>query len=117
MKFKAAILALLLTSGSLVAFSQAGTTYQPIAKDTLVEGRKQIDSIDHQLISLLAARERVVQEIGQYKKDHHIPPLQPARYQEVLEKVGRQGAAEGLSEDFVKRIFDLIHEESLKLEK
>ena len=113
MKLKAPILALLLTSASLAAFSQASSS----PKDTLAEGRKQIDSIDHQLISLLAARERVVQEIGQFKKNHHIPPLQPARYQEVLAKVGRQGAAEGLSEEFVKRIFDLIHEESLRLEK
>lgn len=88
-----------------------------ISRDTLIQGRKQIDSIDRQLIRLLGAREQVVKMIGQYKKDHHIPPLQPARFQEVLSKAVEEGKSVGLSADFVGAIFTLIHEESLKLEK
>lgn len=88
-----------------------------ISRDTLAQGRKQIDSIDRQLIILLGAREQVVKMIGQYKKDHHIPPLQPARFQEVLSKAAEEGKSVGLSADFVRAIFTLIHEESLKLEK
>jgi len=88
-----------------------------ITRDTLIQGRKQIDSIDRQLIVLLGAREHVVEMIGQYKKAHHMPPLQAARFQEVLSKAIEQGKTAGLSADFVKKIFMLIHEESLKLEK
>src|SRR5882757_2975673 len=70
-------------------------------KDTLLENKRVlIDSLDKRLFEILGARERVVREIGVYKAKNHIPPLQAARFQKVLEKGIAAGKKEGLSEEF-----------------
>ena len=76
--------------------------------------RKQIDGLDNELINLLSKRMRVCREIGQYKKDHNMTVLQTGRYNEILDKRGAQGALCGMSADFVKNIFEHIHEESVR---
>lgn len=76
--------------------------------------RKQIDELDNQLMDLLAKRMRVCREIGQYKKEHNMTILQTARYNEILEKRGAQGALCGMGAKFVKKIFEEVHEESVR---
>lgn len=76
--------------------------------------RKQIDELDNELMNLLAKRMRVCREIGQYKKEHNMTVLQASRYNEILEKRGAQGSLCGLSADSVARIFEEIHEESVR---
>ena len=76
--------------------------------------RKQIDELDNQLKDLLAKRMRVCREIGQYKKEHNMTVLQTARYNEILEKRGAQGALCGMGAKFVKKIFEEVHEESVR---
>ena len=75
--------------------------------------RKQIDEIDNQLIDTLAKRMRISREIGQYKKEHGMTIIQTSRYNEIMEKRGAQGALLGIGQDCVRRIFELIHEESV----
>ena len=76
--------------------------------------RKQIDELDNDLMQLLAKRMRVCREIGQYKKEHNMTVLQAQRYNEILDKRGAQGALCGMDSDFVKTIFEAIHEESVR---
>ena len=76
--------------------------------------RKQIDELDNQLMDLLAKRMRVCREIGQYKKEHNMTVLQTARYNEILEKRGAQGSLCGMGAKFVKKIFEEVHEESVR---
>ena len=78
------------------------------------ELRKQIDELDNQLMELLAKRMRVCREIGQYKKEHNMTVLQPARYGEILDKRGAQGTLCGMGSDFVKKVFENVHEESVR---
>ena len=40
--------------------------------------------------------------------------LQAARYNEILEKRGAQGALCGMDSQFVANVFELIHEESVR---
>lgn len=75
--------------------------------------RKQIDEIDNGLIDLLSKRMRISREIGQYKKEHGMTILQTARYSEILDKRGAQGALLGIASDCIKSIFESIHEESV----
>ncbi len=65
-------------------------------------------------MQLLAKRMRVCREIGQYKKEHNMTVLQAQRYNEILDKRGAQGALCGMDSDFVKTIFEAIHEESVR---
>ena len=76
--------------------------------------RKQIDELDNQLMDLLAKRMRVCREIGQYKKEHNMTVLQANRYNEILSKRGAQGALCGMGAEFVARVFESIHEESVR---
>ena len=65
-------------------------------------------------MEILSKRMRVCREIGQYKKDHNLTVLQTGRYNEILDKRGAQGALCGMSPEFVKQIFEHIHEESVR---
>lgn len=76
--------------------------------------RLQIDELDNQLMDLLAKRMRVCREIGQYKKEHNMTVLQTGRYNEILDKRGAQGSLCGMAPEFVKQVFELIHEESVR---
>ena len=40
--------------------------------------------------------------------------LQSARYSEILDKRGAQGALCGMSPEFVAKVFENIHEESVR---
>ena len=76
--------------------------------------RQQIDKIDNDLMDLLAKRMRVCREIGEYKKENNIQVLQTGRYNEILDKRGVQASLTGMSPDFIKQVFEHIHEESVR---
>jgi chorismate mutase len=78
--------------------------------------RKKIDSLDKLLISVLGNRQRIVKQIGVYKKKNNIPPLQPARFKQVIDKAIIAGQKEGLSAEFITQLMNAIHEESLRIE-
>ena len=57
---------------------------------------------------------RVCREIGTFKKEHNMTVLQAGRYNEILEKRGAQGAACGMDAGFIKKVFEAVHEESVR---
>ena len=76
--------------------------------------RKQIDELDNQLMELLAKRMKVCREIGEYKKEHNMTVLQTSRYNEILNKRGAQGSLWGMAPEFIKTVFEAVHEESVR---
>ena len=76
--------------------------------------RRQIDSLDNDLLELLAKRMRVSQEIGIYKKEHNMPILQTKRYDEILKDRIATAESMGMSGEFMKTILMAIHEESVR---
>ncbi len=82
--------------------------------ESIQQLRKQIDEVDNQLMDLLAKRMGVCREIGKYKKAHNMTVLQTSRYNEILEKRGVQGSLSGMSPEFVAKVFENIHEESVR---
>ncbi len=82
--------------------------------EEILKLRRQIDELDEQVMDVLAKRMSVCREIGQYKKEHNITVLQARRYNEILDKLGAQGAVCGMSANFVKKIYAEIHEESVR---
>lgn len=76
--------------------------------------RRQIDECDNALLELLSKRMRISREIGQYKKEHNMTVVQTDRYNEILDKRGAQGVLCGMDGEFVKTIFEAIHEESVR---
>ena len=82
--------------------------------ENLSELRKQIDECDNEIIQTLAKRMRISREIGTYKKEHDMTILQTGRYNEILEKRGSQASLCGMDTEFAKKVFEAIHEESVR---
>ena len=75
--------------------------------------RRQIDEYDNTLLELLDKRMKICREIGQYKKDHNMTIVQTSRYNEILDKRSAQGVLSGMPAEFIRTIFEAIHEESI----
>lgn len=75
--------------------------------------RAQIDVLDENLIFTLASRMKVSRSIGDLKKENSVAIVQPSRWDEVLDKAAASAAAYGLDTEFIKRIFNTIHEASV----
>ena len=75
--------------------------------------RAEIDELDEQLWSTIEARMDVSRRIGEWKKAHGVAPLQPERYKEIVERLKSRVESQE-SRDFMLRIWELIHEESLR---
>lgn len=82
--------------------------------ESLSQLRKQIDECDDNLIQELSKRMRIAREIGTYKKEHNVTVLQSGRYNEILEKRGAQGTQCDMDAEFIKHVFEAIHEESVR---
>ena len=82
--------------------------------ENLKELRQQIDQIDDDLLAILAKRMRISQEIGQYKKEHHMPVLQTGRYDQILDKRITEAEKMGIGTPFMKKVLEAIHEESIR---
>ena len=82
--------------------------------ESLAALRRQIDEIDMSINEILAKRMRISREIGQYKKEHDMAILQTNRYDEIIKQRMAQGQSMGMDPDFMKAIFEGIHEESVR---
>ncbi len=76
--------------------------------------RSQIDECDNSLLDILAKRMRISREIATYKREHNMTIVQATRYNEILDKRGAQGVLCGMSDEFIRTIFERIHEESVR---
>ena len=78
--------------------------------------RAEIDELDAQLWDTIAARMDVSARIGAWKKAHGVAPLQPERYQQIVEKLKSRAESQE-SIDFMLLLYNLIHEESLRQQR
>lgn len=84
------------------------------AEDDLALLRQQIDDCDHELLAVLARRMMVSREIGKFKKAHSLRVVQPERYQYMMNSRLAEGKNLALNPDFLQRIVQAIHEESVR---
>lgn len=78
--------------------------------------RNEIDQVDSQLLELISRRIEISGKIGQYKKTHKMTILQVSRWQQLLEDRLSQAQKLGLAQDFVRDIYQLIHDQSIKIQ-
>jgi chorismate mutase len=78
--------------------------------------RNRIDAIDSELLELLASRVGIVKQIGKYKRDNNVTALQINRWTQLMENRVRMGTNLNLNETFVKILFQLIHEDSVRMQ-
>lgn len=89
----------------------------PDYQNALDKLRQQISQLDDELLHILSQRMKLVEEIGQYKKENNITILQAGRWAEITEYAIKLGEKRGLSEEFIRRYYDAIHLESINHQK
>ena len=80
---------------------------------SLAELREQIDKLDDKLIQIFEKRMKVVEEIGKHKKENNITILQSQRWDDIVRNRINLGSRKGLSEEFILKVFQAIHQESI----
>jgi chorismate mutase len=76
--------------------------------------RREIDKIDAELIDILARRMKIVEDIGQYKRDNNITILQLKRWSDIISDRLNIGVSMGLSREFLLKMLQLVHKESIQ---
>ena len=84
------------------ADTNAGTQEQ------LAEYRRQIDSLDQRIVELFQERARVVEEVGNIKREAHLPVTVPSREQQVVEKAQELAKGGPLPAEAVGRIYQKL---------
>ena len=75
--------------------------------------RHQIDELDSSILDTIAQRMKVANAIGNLKKEHNVAVFQPERWKQIQENAVKAGASLGLSEDFIDKLLQALHQESV----
>lgn len=86
----------------------------PVGLQEIEEIRVVLDSLDAEIVDLLGKRMEMVKRLGRIKKEYNIPVYQLERWQEILNSRTLWGEKNGLKENFMFRLFELIHDTSIK---
>ncbi|MDR1274410.1 MAG: bifunctional 3-deoxy-7-phosphoheptulonate synthase/chorismate mutase type II [Odoribacteraceae bacterium] len=78
--------------------------------------RQEIDALDDGIMQKLARRMELSRKIGEYKRENNLMVLQLSRWEEILHHRAALGKAMGMDEGFVKKLLELVHEESINLQ-
>ena len=70
--------------------------------------REEIDSIDNQIVSLLAKRHEKVKDIVELKKSHNLPVYHPAREEDLISARRHQAAQAGIDANYIEDLYRLI---------
>ena len=92
---------------------RAGESSSQTYKTTLMALREQIDSLDGEILQLLAERMSVAENIGRIKRDNDVRILQSLRWESIAERTLARSASLGLSIEFLQTLLDAIHVESI----
>ena len=81
--------------------------------EKLASLRTQIDEYDTRIIDVLGKRMLISDSIGALKKEKNVAILQNKRWLEILNKMNEEGGHKNLSEEFILKLFQAIHQESI----
>ncbi len=86
-------------------------------KQNIEKLRFEIDQLDEKIIKLISDRLGKVREIGEIKTKQNISKLDTKRFNELLKNRIEYAKKHGLSKNLITRIWHLIHDEALRIEK
>ena len=85
----------------------------PVFEREVAEQRARIDTIDENIVRLLASRMEGSRGIGRLKKQNNVAVLQLDRWEGVLDAAIHSGQTLGMDPEFVKDVFNAIHAASI----
>lgn len=83
-------------------------------KQKLQAFRESIDNIDASLVFMLAERFKITKQVGYYKKEHDLPPADPAREGEQIERLKRLAEDANLDPAFSEKFLHFIISEVIR---
>lgn len=82
---------------------------------TEIENIRQIlDSLDAEVVDILGKRMETVKELAAIKAKYNMPIFQQERWREIVQSRSEWGVKNGLDADFILKLFELIHDKSIK---
>ena len=95
--------------------SQLVLRKHPTDSLTEIENIRQIlDALDAEVVDILGKRMDIVKEMATIKSKYNMPILQQDRWREIVQSRTEWGAKNGLNEEFMLKLFELIHDKSIK---
>jgi len=91
---------------------QTGSPVNDKVKQELENLRRQLDTIDQKIVSLLAKRQEEVERVVKLKKTHNLPVYHPAREENLISHLRNQGAEAGLDPDYIEELYRRILRQS-----
>lgn len=82
--------------------------------DKLKGYRSEIDEVDATILDLLSRRMEVSNKIGEIKRKNNVAIFQQERWADIMENSVKRAVALGLSEEFITKILEAIHIESIQ---
>ncbi len=79
--------------------------------------RMKIEDIDDKLINTFGKRMEIADKIGLLKKENNVAILQTKRWNEILNRMILEGKTNKLSEEFILKMYQAIHQESINHQK
>ena len=78
--------------------------------------RSELDVIDRSLLEAVRDRLNVCIRIAEFKRDQDVAMLQPHRIAFVQDRAAAFGAEHSIDGDFLRRLYDLLIEETCRVE-
>ncbi|WP_192821573.1 bifunctional 3-deoxy-7-phosphoheptulonate synthase/chorismate mutase type II [Rufibacter sp. LB8] len=78
--------------------------------------RQKIDRADREIVEALARRMRIVEQIGEDKRQNNIAVLQPERWKSIFETRKQWAKQMNVNPDFAAQLYELIHLESIRVQ-
>jgi chorismate mutase len=67
--------------------------------------RQEIEDVDHRIVSLIAARCRLAEAVGERKRASGLPTLDPAQEAVVIRRAAARAREEQVDEEGVRQLF------------
>ncbi len=83
-------------------------------QEQLLAIRASIDNFDAALIHILAERFRKTKEVGALKAKHDLPPSDPAREGEQIDRLRRLAERSDLDPDFAEKFLEFVIREVIQ---
>ncbi len=101
---------------SMIKWRASEATGKTEFQQALMQMRGQIDQLDNEVFMLLSKRMRVAEKIGEIKRDNDVTILQSTRWSSVVDRFLSKSDSLGLSREFLSKVLDAIHIESINLQ-
>jgi chorismate mutase-like protein len=89
---------------------------QDASPEDLESLRAQLDTLDHVLLDALRDRIRCCVRIAEVKRRQRVPMMQPHRIAIVQDRAAAYAAEHGIDAGFLNRLYDLIIDETCRVE-